>query len=187
MYKRASINVWSDNKWISCFVKRKQPSLPVLSGTRDPVIYRCCTLHTLCTVHCTLYTVHCTLCTVHCTLYVHPLYVGCMLSGYCPLAVGCRGTSCTVYHLLYILCPICITVQLFMLCLTVKPARTEWDQRRVELPRPQARQKVHEQLCQVPQLVLPRLVAKQKLPGQHAGQHTGQHTVSPKPYLRADL
>ena len=157
----------ASEKLISRFVKRKQPSLPVLSGTRDPVIYRCCTLHTLCTVHCTLYTVHCTLCTVHCTLYVHPLYVGCMLSGYCPLAVGCRGTSCTVYHLLYSLCPICITVQFFYVVPNSKPAKTEWDQGRVELPRLVARQKLHVQLCQATQLVLPRLMARQqKLPGQ---------------------
>ena len=61
--------VTASEKLISRFVKRKQPSLPVLSGTWDPVICRCCTLYTLCTVHCTLYTVHCTLCTVHCTLY----------------------------------------------------------------------------------------------------------------------
>ena len=54
-----------------------------------------------------------------------------------------------------------------MLCLTVKPAKTEWDQGRVELPRLVARQKLHEQLCQATQLMLPRLVARQqKLPGQ---------------------
>ena len=151
--------MWSDNKWNSCFVKRKQPSLPVLSGTRDPVIYRCCTLHTLCTVHCTLYTVHCTLCTVHCTLYVHPLYVGCMLSGYCPLAVGCRGTSCTVYHLLYSLCPICITVQLFMLCLTVNQQKLSGTREGWSFPG--------------------------LWPGKNCTVRPGKnHTVSPKPYLR---
>ena len=47
-----------------------------------------------------------------------------------------------------------------------KPAKTEWDQGRVELPRLVARQKLHVQLCQATQLVLPRLVARQKLPGQ---------------------
>ena len=112
------------------------------------------TVHTVCTVHCTLYTVHCTLCTVHCTLYVHPLYVGCMLSGYCPLAVGCRGTSCTVHHLLYTLS---LTVQLFLLILTVGPGKGEASQA--------CGQAKTAQLCQAKttQLVLPRLVARQKL------------------------
>ena len=66
----------------------------LVSGTWDPVICRCCTLYTLCTVHCTLYTVHCTLYTVHCTPYT--------------LCLACC------------LWPLRLFVQLFLLILTVK-------------------------------------------------------------------